>query len=108
MMASPSSTAAYLMYTSEWDNEAEDYLRHVIKDGPGRGTGAVPSAFPSTYFEYSWVMSTLLKSGLPLPIMTSATLEKLATILQVALEKNKGTLGFGKLPFAASEKLREC
>lgn len=55
MMASPSSTAAYLMNTSTWDQEAEDYIRHVVYKGPGKGTGAVPSAYPSTNFEFSWV-----------------------------------------------------
>ena len=54
-MASPSSTAAYLMNVSSWDDEAEDYLRHVISRGPGCGQGSVPSAYPSSNFEYSWV-----------------------------------------------------
>lgn len=49
-MASPSSTAAYLMHTTTWDNEAEDYQRHVISEGEGRGGGGVPSALPSTHF----------------------------------------------------------
>lgn len=54
-MASPSSTAAYLMNVSSWDDEAEDYLRQVISRGPGCGQGSVPSAYPSSNFEYSWV-----------------------------------------------------
>lgn len=59
MMASPSSTAAYLMNTSSWDDEAEAYLRNVLRRGAGRGSGAVPSAFPSMYFEYTWVRKHL-------------------------------------------------
>ena len=55
MMASPSSTAAYLMNSSKWDIEAEAYLRNVIENGHGRGNGSVPSAFPSTIFEFTWV-----------------------------------------------------
>jgi aphidicolan-16beta-ol synthase/syn-copalyl-diphosphate synthase len=55
MMGSPSSTAAYLMHASQWDDESEAYLRHVIKHAAGQGSGAVPSAFPSTHFESSWV-----------------------------------------------------
>lgn len=55
MMASPSSTAAYLLNVSNWDDEAEAYLRQVIKSGAGRGSGGVPSAYPSMHFEYSWV-----------------------------------------------------
>jgi hypothetical protein len=55
MMASPSSTAAYLMNCSTWDVEAEQYLRQVVEGGAGKGSGGVPSAYPSTYFEYNWV-----------------------------------------------------
>lgn len=60
MMASPSSTAAYLMHSSSWDHESEAYIRHVIASGPGKGDGSVPSAFPSTFFEISWVRSSPL------------------------------------------------
>lgn len=55
MMGSPSSTAAYLMNTTVWDDEAEAYLRHVIDHAAGKGHGGVPSAYPSTIFEHSWV-----------------------------------------------------
>ena len=95
MMASPASTAAYLMNVSEWDPEAELYLRHVISAGPGRGSGGVPSAFPSTYFEYCWALSTLLKSGYQPSDLGSEYLQGLAKILQDALEQSNGTLGFG-------------
>ena len=55
MMASPSATASYLIRCSEWDDEAEAYLRLVISNGEGRGSGGVPSAYPSTIFELIWV-----------------------------------------------------
>jgi hypothetical protein len=55
MMASPSSTAAYLINASEWDDESEKYISHVIAEADGKGSGGVPSAFPSTYFEFTWV-----------------------------------------------------
>lgn len=55
MMASPASTAAYLINTSSWDDEAEFYLRRVILEGSGKGNGAVPSVFPTPIFEISWV-----------------------------------------------------
>jgi hypothetical protein len=55
MMGSPSATAAYLMNTSTWDNEAEQYLREVFNRGQGCGSGAFPSAFPSDIFEITWV-----------------------------------------------------
>lgn len=59
MMASPSSTAAYLIHSSDWDEESEAYIRHVITHGPGKGDGSVSSAFPSSLFEISWVRNKL-------------------------------------------------
>ena len=55
MFASPSSTAAYLMRTSHWDDEAERYLRWAIDTGSGKGDGSVPNVFPTTNFEMAWV-----------------------------------------------------
>lgn len=52
IMASPSASAAYLIHASQWDEEVESYLRHVVGRYGGIG---VPSAYPSTYFEYTWV-----------------------------------------------------
>ena len=63
MMASPSSTVAYLMNASKWDNEAETYLRQVIRTGAGRGSGGVPSAYPSMHFEYTWVSPSVISSS---------------------------------------------
>lgn len=54
-MASPSSTAAYLMNASDWDVECEEYLRQVVARGAGAGSGGVPSAWPSGTFETTWV-----------------------------------------------------
>lgn len=55
MMASPASTAAYLIHSSTWDEEAELYIRKVIIEGKGKGAGCVPSVFPTTIFEITWV-----------------------------------------------------
>ena len=55
MMASPSATAAYLIYCSKWDESAESYLRDVVALGSGKGSGGVPSAFPTSIFEMTWV-----------------------------------------------------
>ena len=63
MMASPSSTAAYLMYSSIWDTDAELYLRNVIKEGSGKDSGAVPSVFPMPVYEISWVRLSLNSSA---------------------------------------------
>jgi hypothetical protein len=53
MMNSPASTAAYLMSCSTWDDRAETYLHYVAE----HGHGLIPSAFPITLFEISWVRS---------------------------------------------------
>lgn len=58
-MASPSSTAASLMYSSSWDDESEEYLKWTVAAGTGRGNGGVPSAFPSTFFDITWVCTSL-------------------------------------------------
>jgi len=55
MMASPASTAAYLIHSSTWDDEAENYLRTVITEGAGEGRGGVPSVYPTPIFESTWV-----------------------------------------------------
>jgi hypothetical protein len=67
MMGSPSSTAAYLMYASRWDDNAEAYLRHVVS---GERGGGAPSAYPSTYFEYTWVSRNLAGIHRHLKILT--------------------------------------
>lgn len=55
MLGSPSSTAAYLMNCAEWDDEAEAYLRAVVEHGTGANDGGVPSAWPTTIFDVTWV-----------------------------------------------------
>ena len=57
MLASSSSTAAYLIHSTTWDIDAESYLRRAIAHGEGNNCGGLPSAFPSTYFEMTWVSS---------------------------------------------------
>ena len=84
MMCSPSSTAAYLMNVTSWDLDAEDYLRHALSctnriphgdndsrsekrfdrerklDGEERRSNGVPSAFPTSIFEVTWVRTVLI------------------------------------------------
>lgn len=62
MCSSPSATAAYLMFTSEWDEDAEKYLRQVVssRQPEGGGTG-VPGMYPTTGFEVLWVRTISLK-----------------------------------------------
>lgn len=56
MLGSPASTAAYLMEATEWDTRAEMYLHQVDQRWFGNAKQmGIPSAFPSTVFESSWV-----------------------------------------------------
>ena len=55
LMNSPAATAAYLMSCETWDDRAEAYLSSVSWWGAGVGNGAVPTAFPSSIFEMTWV-----------------------------------------------------
>lgn len=55
MLASPASTAAFLIHASEWNVEAEQYLRHVLNSCRHYGYGAVCNVYPTTVFELAWV-----------------------------------------------------
>ncbi|KAJ9485074.1 hypothetical protein VN97_g8290 [Penicillium thymicola] len=93
-MASPSSTSAVLMHASEWDDECEEYLHHVIQSASGNRSGGVPSAFPSTTFEITWTLSTLIKNGFDLDPKLLPSIQKAQTYLHDALVMDKGTVGF--------------
>jgi hypothetical protein len=93
-MASPSSTAAYLMHASSWDDEAEAYLHTVLELGAGQSSGGVPSAFPSTYFEVTWVLTTLLKNNYSVTEIGKDLSEHLANLLKTALAQQDGVTGF--------------
>ncbi|KAF4431009.1 ent-kaur-16-ene synthase [Fusarium acutatum] len=94
MMASPSSTAAYLIGARKWDDEAEDYLRHVMRNGTGHGDGGISGTFPTTHFECSWILATLLKGGFTLKQIDGDGLRGLSTILIDALRDENGVIGF--------------
>ncbi|KAJ4150431.1 hypothetical protein LMH87_011181 [Akanthomyces muscarius] len=91
--ASPSSTAAYLMNVSEWDEEAEAYLRHVVAFSVGQGNGGVPGVFPTTNFEYIWVLSTLLRSGFSVLELASPELNSMTEMLLQTYEESEGVVG---------------
>ena len=113
MMASPSSTVAYLLNSTVWDDEAEAYLRKVLEHGQGKSSGGVPSAFPSTYFELNWVrgamqmsamvsmlnklklVSTLLEAGYDLRGTCEESVELFVKLMRHAFEKQNGLIGFG-------------
>ncbi|KAF7162580.1 hypothetical protein CNMCM5623_007826 [Aspergillus felis] len=64
MLASPSATAAYLMYNPVWDDEAEEYIRRAISNGAGHGSGLVAAGYPTTVFEWAWVTTNLIRHGI--------------------------------------------
>ena len=55
MMCSPSATAAYLINSSTWDYEAEEYLAQVVASSRHEVVGGIPSAYPTTIFMLTWV-----------------------------------------------------
>jgi len=95
MWTSPSSTAAYLMHTTTWNDEAEDWLRHLIKAGQGHGDGSVPGTFPTHQFELNWVIATLLQSGFSLSDFESSALDELARIVKAGFAADGGVIGHG-------------
>ncbi|KAF9888181.1 hypothetical protein FE257_009176 [Aspergillus nanangensis] len=66
MGSSPSSTAAYLMYTPGWNEDAERYLRDLVAERQKEGFGGVPGMYPTTGFEVLWIACTLLDNGFEL------------------------------------------
>ncbi|KAI4086884.1 MAG: hypothetical protein LQ344_007210 [Seirophora lacunosa] len=96
MMASPSATASYLIRCNTWDDEAEAYLRLVLSNGHGQGFGGVPSAYPSTNFELTWVVSTLLEAGLWTKDLKDQYAAKILTMLEDSRKLGKGLVGFGE------------
>lgn len=96
LMGSPSSTAAYLMNASAWDNESEKYLHQVVEVGAGKGDGGVPSAYPSTHFEISWIISTLLENGFSVEDLGTRNTDLVKKILSDAFRQGQGIIGFGK------------
>ncbi|KAL5114027.1 hypothetical protein ACEQ8H_008083 [Pleosporales sp. CAS-2024a] len=94
MMGSPSSTAAYLIHVSNWDYEAEAYLCHVVRAGVGKGNGAVPSAFPSMFFEYTWMLSTMLRAGISLTKDCCPEMTAMVKLLRSAFDEGEGLIGF--------------
>ncbi len=66
MGSSPASTAAYLMWSPVWDDEAEQYLRTVLSSRWPDEHGGVPGMYPMTGFEVLWVSESLVQIQLHL------------------------------------------
>lgn len=102
MMYSPSSTAAYLINASEWDDMAEAYLQNVLDKAEVSENGGFPPAYPSEVFELSWVLSTLLGVGLTPNELGSSNVDLIANSLELSLSQGDGVVGFtsGVMPDA--------
>ena len=94
MMASPAATAAYLMNSTSWDDEAEAYLHHIVSIGDSKSTGGVPSKFPTTVFEVTHVISTLLENGFSPQDLGAQALDNAAGFLHDCLQLESGVTGF--------------
>ncbi|KAK5116144.1 hypothetical protein LTR62_008470 [Meristemomyces frigidus] len=93
-MASPSSTAAYMLNASQWSEDCEEYIRQVLGNGAGQGNGGIPSAFPSTIFELTWSLSTLLEGDFEFATLAPFHASKAASFLKKQLTAGKGATGF--------------
>ncbi|EUC26852.1 hypothetical protein COCCADRAFT_113213 [Bipolaris zeicola 26-R-13] len=93
MMASPSSTAAYLIHSTAWNDEAEAYLRHVVKAGIGHGDGGVPGTFPIHYFELNWIVATLLHAGYT-ALDLGPVVDEIGSIVRKGFTEDGGVIGF--------------
>ncbi|KAL9040190.1 MAG: hypothetical protein Q9180_002063 [Flavoplaca navasiana] len=94
MMGSPSSTAAYLQHSTVWDAESEDYLHRVLLYAEGKGSGGVPSAYPTANFEMIWVTMALLQGGFTADDLDHTQLEILAACLESSMRLGNGLVAF--------------
>ena len=101
MMASPASTASYLMHSSFWDDESEAYLKHVVNLTDDRCAGGIPSKFPTSVFEITGVVTALLDNGFSREELGVTLLENAAGYLEDCLLLDSGVTGFA--PFMGSD-----
>lgn len=106
MLASPASTAAYLMGLVEkgmWDAQSEEYLRGVVErerfggeaEGEEKGDGGVPCAWPTETFEVTWVVTTLAEAGVRFDEGGGAAIRE---YLEEGWVKQGGLFSFCELP----------
>jgi len=90
-----SSTAAYLMNCSTWDDKAEEYLRKVVNRERFNEVedAGIPCAWPTTVFETSWAVATLLSAG---AAITTEDASRIGDYLRRTLATQSGLVGFGK------------
>ena len=98
IMASPASTADYLIHCSDWDSEAEAYLNHIVSDGDSNDAsndaGGVPAKFPTTTFEIAGVLTALLENGFGPEMLGFDTVTRLVKALDGYMQLGSGVVGF--------------
>ncbi|PSR97188.1 hypothetical protein BD289DRAFT_111676 [Coniella lustricola] len=94
MMASPAATAAYLMHHSTWDGAAETYLRNAVSHSCGAGSGGVPGAYPSSNFEITWILSTILKARPSKDLLALPEIDKIRSYVLSQYESGGGVIGW--------------
>ena len=99
--ASPAATAMYLMDHSTWDDEAEAYLSYIISACENNHTRGVPAKFPTTVFEVSGVLTTLLENGFTHKDLSIRTLGNAAKLLEECMQLESGVIGFA--PYVESD-----
>ena len=92
ILGSPAATAAYLINSTNWDDRAEAYLKTVF-EAYGK-TGAVPSAYPTSMFELSWTISTLLTPEVVSCQLPEHEKQELAQFWLKCLDRQGGVVGF--------------
>jgi halimadienyl-diphosphate synthase len=60
---SPAATAAVLIYGSDWDNAAADWLTYLSNRAFDGVQGGMPNAYPIDAFEGAWVLYNLALGG---------------------------------------------
>ncbi len=61
---SAASTAAVLLFSQEWDEKAESWIRRMLNRSAGPDGASVPASHPSDAFELSWSLFHLHAAGI--------------------------------------------
>ncbi|KAI9692681.1 MAG: hypothetical protein M1820_009475 [Bogoriella megaspora] len=94
MMNSPSATAAFLINSTTWNEEAENYLHRAKKINEQKNFEGFPTAFPTEIFDINWCLSTLLEAGFTADELDAESVSVLADYLTGSLSEGNGTIGF--------------
>ena len=84
---SPAATASVLIYGSEWDTAAADWLTHLSNRASSIGEpGAMPNAYPIDVFEVAWVLYNFVQAGVDFKAQAFSSVgQKLQVWLQESL-----------------------